>query len=37
MCQAKGFVDMQKFNYVYKLKKELCGLKQAPRACHENS
>ncbi|KAH9750727.1 reverse transcriptase Ty1/copia-type domain-containing protein [Citrus sinensis] len=33
MCQLEGFVDLQKPNYVCKLKKALYGLKQAPRAC----
>ncbi|GJZ64824.1 retrovirus-related pol polyprotein from transposon TNT 1-94 [Tanacetum coccineum] len=30
--QPKGFVDQDNSNHVYKLKKALCGLKQAPRA-----
>ncbi|GJS67518.1 retrovirus-related pol polyprotein from transposon TNT 1-94 [Tanacetum coccineum] len=33
LSQPDGFVDLDKPNYVYKLKKALYGLKQAPRAC----
>ncbi|GJV04276.1 retrovirus-related pol polyprotein from transposon TNT 1-94 [Tanacetum coccineum] len=32
VSQLDGFVDLDKPNYVYKLKKALYGLKQAPRA-----
>ncbi|GJX42776.1 retrovirus-related pol polyprotein from transposon TNT 1-94 [Tanacetum coccineum] len=35
--QPDGFVDEDNQNHVYKLKKALCGLKQAPRACMESS
>ena len=31
-AQPKGFEDPTHPKYVYKLKKTLCGLKQAPRA-----
>lgn len=33
--QPKGFEDPKHPDYVYKLKKALHGLKQAPRACYE--
>nr|GEX76345.1 copia protein [Tanacetum cinerariifolium] len=33
MAQPPGFIDFAKPNYVYRLKKALCGLKQAPKAC----
>nr|GEU58403.1 hypothetical protein [Tanacetum cinerariifolium] len=33
VSQPDGFVDPDNPNHVYKLKKALCGLKQAPRAC----
>nr|GEY81524.1 integrase, catalytic region, zinc finger, CCHC-type, peptidase aspartic, catalytic [Tanacetum cinerariifolium] len=33
VSQLEGFVDLDKPNYVYKLKKALYGLKQAPYAC----
>ncbi|GJY69094.1 retrovirus-related pol polyprotein from transposon TNT 1-94 [Tanacetum coccineum] len=33
--QSKGFVDQDKPNHVYKLKKALCGLKQAPRMLYD--
>jgi hypothetical protein len=33
--QPPGFKDYKKHNYVYKLKKALCGFKQAPRAWYE--
>ena len=33
--QPPGFEDDKKPNHVYKLKKALCGLKQAPRAWYE--
>ncbi|GKC98447.1 copia protein [Tanacetum coccineum] len=33
VSQLEGFVDLENPTYVYKLKKALCGLKQAPRAC----
>ncbi|GKC38982.1 retrovirus-related pol polyprotein from transposon TNT 1-94, partial [Tanacetum coccineum] len=32
---SDGFVDPDKPNHVYKLKKALCGLKQAPRAWYD--
>ncbi|GKA38883.1 retrovirus-related pol polyprotein from transposon TNT 1-94 [Tanacetum coccineum] len=34
VSQLDGFVDQDNPNHVYKLKKALCGLKQAPRACN---
>ncbi|GJS30792.1 retrovirus-related pol polyprotein from transposon TNT 1-94 [Tanacetum coccineum] len=33
VCQSKGFIDADRPSHVYKLKKELYGLKQAQRAC----
>ena len=33
--QPPGFEDEKKLNHVYKLKKALYGLNQAPRACYE--
>nr|GEV80729.1 retrovirus-related Pol polyprotein from transposon TNT 1-94 [Tanacetum cinerariifolium] len=33
ISQPKGFVDQNKPNHVYRLKKALDGLKQAPRVC----
>nr|GEW54642.1 copia protein [Tanacetum cinerariifolium]GEW56558.1 copia protein [Tanacetum cinerariifolium] len=33
VSQPDRFVDKDNLNHVYKLKKALCGLKQAPRAC----
>ncbi|GKC30303.1 retrovirus-related pol polyprotein from transposon TNT 1-94 [Tanacetum coccineum] len=33
VSQPDGFVDQDKSNHVYKLKKALYGLKEAPRAC----
>ncbi|GJT38225.1 putative reverse transcriptase domain-containing protein [Tanacetum coccineum] len=33
VSQPDGFVDQDNLNHVYKLKKALNGLKQAPRAC----
>ncbi|GJY37657.1 retrotransposon protein, putative, ty1-copia subclass [Tanacetum coccineum] len=33
VSQPEGFVDQDNPSHVYKLKKALCGLKQAPRAC----
>ena len=33
--QPKGFKDPNFHNNVYRLKKTLCGLKQAPRAWYE--
>nr|GEZ44262.1 hypothetical protein [Tanacetum cinerariifolium] len=35
VSQPDGFVDPNNSNHVYKLKKVLCGLKQAPRAWYE--
>ncbi|GJY97567.1 retrovirus-related pol polyprotein from transposon TNT 1-94 [Tanacetum coccineum] len=35
VSQLDGFVDLDKPNYVYKLKKALYGLKQAPRAWYD--
>nr|GEV51142.1 retrotransposon protein, putative, unclassified [Tanacetum cinerariifolium] len=33
ISQPEGFVNQDNPSHVYKLKKALCGLKQAPRAC----
>nr|GEU30036.1 retrovirus-related Pol polyprotein from transposon TNT 1-94 [Tanacetum cinerariifolium] len=33
VAQPLGFIDFEKLNHVYTLKKALCGLKQAPKAC----
>ncbi|GJY32306.1 retrovirus-related pol polyprotein from transposon TNT 1-94 [Tanacetum coccineum] len=33
VSQPKGFVDQDKPNHMYRLKKALYGIKQAPRAC----
>ncbi|KAH9793888.1 hypothetical protein KPL71_004697 [Citrus sinensis] len=33
MSQPKGFIDSKRPDFVCKLHKALCGLKQAPRAC----
>ncbi|GKF22723.1 retrovirus-related pol polyprotein from transposon TNT 1-94 [Tanacetum coccineum] len=33
VSQPDGFVDLENPNHVYKLKKALYGLKEAPRAC----
>ncbi|GJW60444.1 retrovirus-related pol polyprotein from transposon TNT 1-94 [Tanacetum coccineum] len=33
VAQPPGFIDFAKPNYVYKLKKALYGLKEAPKAC----
>nr|GEZ34373.1 retrovirus-related Pol polyprotein from transposon TNT 1-94 [Tanacetum cinerariifolium] len=33
MCQPEGFIDVDHLSHVYKLKKALYGLEQAPRAC----
>ncbi|GJT79134.1 retrovirus-related pol polyprotein from transposon TNT 1-94 [Tanacetum coccineum] len=35
VAQPSGFIDVQKPNYVYKLKKDLYGLKQAPKAWYD--
>nr|GEU75032.1 retrovirus-related Pol polyprotein from transposon TNT 1-94 [Tanacetum cinerariifolium] len=35
VSQPNGFVDPDNPNHVYKLKKALCGLKQAPRAWYD--
>ncbi|GKD11397.1 retrovirus-related pol polyprotein from transposon TNT 1-94, partial [Tanacetum coccineum] len=35
ISQSDGFVDPDNPNYVYRLKKALCGLKQAPRAWYD--
>nr|GEU73523.1 retrovirus-related Pol polyprotein from transposon TNT 1-94 [Tanacetum cinerariifolium] len=35
VCQPEGFIDADYLSHVYKLKKALCGLKQAPRACYD--
>ncbi|GJT24761.1 retrovirus-related pol polyprotein from transposon TNT 1-94 [Tanacetum coccineum] len=32
VAQPLGFIDFEKLDHVYKLKKALCGLKQAPKA-----
>jgi hypothetical protein len=34
MCQPQGFEGRSMPNYVCKLDKALCGLKQDPRACY---
>nr|GEW16068.1 integrase, catalytic region, zinc finger, CCHC-type, peptidase aspartic, catalytic [Tanacetum cinerariifolium] len=34
VCQPKGFINADYLSHVYKLKKALYGLNQAPRACH---
>ncbi|GJR23690.1 retrovirus-related pol polyprotein from transposon TNT 1-94 [Tanacetum coccineum] len=35
VSQPKGFIDLEFPNHVYRLKKALCGLKQAPRAWYD--
>nr|GEY14362.1 copia protein [Tanacetum cinerariifolium] len=35
VAQPSRFINFQKPNYVYKLKKALCGLKQAPKAWYD--
>nr|GEW48478.1 retrovirus-related Pol polyprotein from transposon TNT 1-94 [Tanacetum cinerariifolium] len=35
VAQPPGFIDFQKPNYVYKLKKDLYGLRQAPKAWYD--
>ncbi|GJU39714.1 retrovirus-related pol polyprotein from transposon TNT 1-94 [Tanacetum coccineum] len=34
-CSTSGFIDFEKPNYVYKIKKALSGLKQAPKAWYD--
>ncbi|GKF87359.1 retrovirus-related pol polyprotein from transposon TNT 1-94 [Tanacetum coccineum] len=33
VSQLEGFIDLEFLDHVYRLKKALDGLKQAPRAC----
>nr|GEV85882.1 retrovirus-related Pol polyprotein from transposon TNT 1-94 [Tanacetum cinerariifolium] len=35
VAQLPGFIDFVKSNHVYRLKKALCGLKQAPKAWYD--
>ncbi|GJW85618.1 retrovirus-related pol polyprotein from transposon TNT 1-94 [Tanacetum coccineum] len=35
VCQPEGFIDDDHPSHVYKLKKALYGLNQAPRACYD--
>nr|GFA29728.1 retrovirus-related Pol polyprotein from transposon TNT 1-94 [Tanacetum cinerariifolium] len=35
VCQPEGFIDADHLSHVYKLKKALHGLKQAPRASYD--
>nr|GEV28656.1 hypothetical protein [Tanacetum cinerariifolium] len=36
VCQPKGFIDADHLSHVFKLKKALYELKQAPKACHSH-
>nr|GEV25122.1 retrovirus-related Pol polyprotein from transposon TNT 1-94 [Tanacetum cinerariifolium] len=35
VAQPPGFIDFEKPNHVYRIKKALCGLKQAPKAWYD--